>query len=142
MPKFDYSRDLGFWQLPMPAKGEKRVWHPIVMVTRRQIPFGYTQSEENPSILLPVVDELEALELAKKHLKQYSYREVAAWLTTQTGRSITAMGLKKRVDIERRRKKAVTIKRQLTRRLEKALKEIERLEKQSTGYYTVESEDS
>jgi uncharacterized protein YjaG (DUF416 family) len=112
------------------------------MVTRRHIPFGYIQSEENPSILLPVVDELETLELAKKHLKQYSYREVAAWLTTQTGRSITAMGLKKRVDIERRRKKATTIKRQLTKRLEKALKEIERLEKQSTGYYTLEdSED-
>lgn len=142
MPNYDYNRDLGFWQLPMPAKGERRVWHPIVMVTRRHIPFGYIQSEENSSILLPVVDELEKLELAKKHLKQYSYREVAAWLTTQTGRSITAMGLKKRVDIERRRKKATTIKRQLTKRLEKALKEIERLEKQSTGYYTLEdSED-
>tara|TARA_R100000951_G_scaffold50843_2_gene42915 strand:+ start:1037 stop:1375 length:339 start_codon:yes stop_codon:yes gene_type:complete len=111
------------------------------MVTRRQVPFGYVQDEDNPSILLPIVDELEALELAKKHLKQYSYREVSAWLTTQTGRSITAMGLKKRVDIERRRKKATTIKRQLTKRLEKALKEIERLEKQSTGYYTVESEE-
>jgi uncharacterized protein YjaG (DUF416 family) len=104
----------------------------------RQVPYGYIQCEDNPQLLLPVPDELEALELAKKHLKQYSYREVAAWLTTQTGRSITAMGLKKRVDIERRRKKAATIKRQLAKRLEKALAEIERLEKQNTGYYTLE----
>lgn len=128
---------MGFWQLPRPPKGQDREWHPIVRVTMRQVPWGYVQSEENEQLLLPIPDQLEALELAKKHLKQYSYREVAAWLTTQTGNSITAMGLKKRVDIERRRKKAAAIKRKLAERLEKALKEIERLEKQNTGYYTL-----
>lgn len=137
MAKFDYKRDLGFWQLPKPPKGQEKEWHPIVRVTMRQIPWGYVQCEERENILLPIPEQLEALELAKKHLKQYSYREVAAWLTTQTGNSITAMGLKKRVDIERRRKKAAAIKRKLAERLEKALKEIERLEKQNTGYYTL-----
>jgi len=138
LTSFNPNRDLGYWELPKPKKGQERVWHPVVRVTMRQVPYGYIQCEDNPQLLLPVPDELEALELAKKHLKQYSYREVAAWLTTQTGRSITAMGLKKRVDIERRRKKAATIKRQLAKRLEKALAEIERLEKQNTGYYTLE----
>ena len=137
MPKFDYKRDLGFWQLPKPPKGQEREWHPIVQVTRRQVPWGYVQCEENEHILLPIPEQLEALELAKKHLKQYSYREVAAWLTTQTGRSISHMGLKKRVDIERRSKKAAAIKRKLAERLEKIQKEIERLEKQNTGYYTL-----
>ena len=138
MPSFNPNRDLGYWELPKPKKGQERVWHPVVRVTMRQVPYGYIQCEDNPQLLLPVPDELEALELAKKHLKQYSYREVAAWLTTQTGRSITAMGLKKRVDIERKRKKAAAIKRKLAERLEKTLAEIEKLEKQNTGYYTLE----
>lgn len=127
--------------LPKPNKGQEKMWHPIVRVTMRQVPFGYVVSEEDPQLLLPVPHELEALELAKKHLKQYSYREVANWLTTQTGHSISHMGLKKRVDIERRRKKSAAIKRELAKRLEKALKEIERLEKQGTGYYTIKPEE-
>ena len=137
MPKEDYKRDLGYWQLPKPLKGQEKEWHPIVRVTMRQVPWGYVQSEDNEHLLLPIPDQLEALELAKKHLKQYSYREVAAWLTTQTGKSITAMGLKKRVDIERRRKKAASIKRKLAERLEETLAQIEKLEKQNTGYYTL-----
>lgn len=137
MPKEDYKRDLGYWQLPKPPKGQDKEWHPIVRVTMRQVPWGYVQSEDNEHLLLPIPDQLEALELAKKHLKQYSYREVAAWLTTQTGKSITAMGLKKRVDIERRRKKAASIKRKLAERLEETLAQIEKLEKQNTGYYTL-----
>ena len=80
--------------------------------------------------------ELEALELAKQHLKQYSIRDVAQWLTRQTGRSISHMGLKKRISIERRRKKAVTIKRRLTQRLQKTLQEIEKLEKDRVGAYS------
>ena len=137
MPKADHKRDLGYWQLPKPNKGQEKEWHPIVRVTMRQVPWGYVQCEDNKYLLLPIPEQLEALELAKKHLKQYSYREVAAWLTTQTGKSITAMGLKKRVDIERRRKKAASIKRKLAKRLEETLAEIEKLEKQNTGYYTL-----
>ena len=141
MPFNPEKRDLGYWQLPKPLKGQEKEWHPIVRVTMRQVPFGYVVSEDNPNLLLPVPIELEALELAKKHLKQYSYREVANWLTKQTGRSISHMGLKKRVDIERKRKKAAAIKRELAKRLQKALKEIERLEKQNTGYYTLRDEE-
>ena len=68
---------------------------------------------------------------------QYSYREVALWLTKQTGRYISDAGLKKRVDIERKRKKAATIKRKLTQRLEKTLQEIQKLEEESIGAYRI-----
>jgi hypothetical protein len=89
-------------------------------------------------LLQPIPLELEALELAKRHLQQYSYRDVANWLTKQTGRSISHAGLRQRIDIERRRKKAATIKRNLAKRLETALSEIERLEKGCIGAYSEE----
>jgi hypothetical protein len=47
------------------------------------------------------------------------------------------MGLKKRVDIERRRKKAATIKRKLAKRLEETLQEIQKLEEESIGAYRI-----
>lgn len=135
MPEFDYKRDLGFWQLPKPKKGKQREWHVIARVTQF-VPFGYEVDPDNDRLLQPIPHELEALELAKRHLKQYSYREVAAWLTTQTGRSITHAGLKKRIEVERRRKKAAAIKRKLAQRLEETLREIERLEQGRVGAYS------
>jgi hypothetical protein len=101
------------------------------------VPFGYRVHPDNENLLEPIPDELEALELAKRHLKQYSYREVAIWLYRQTGRYISHMGLKKRVDIERRRKKAATIKRKLAKRLEETLQEIKRLEEENIGAYRI-----
>ena len=100
------------------------------------MPFGYKVHPDNDKILEPIVTELEALELAKKHLMQYSYREVALWLTKQTGRYISDTGLKKRVDIERKRKKEATIKRKLAQRLEETLQEIKKLEEECIGAYT------
>ena len=87
-------------------------------------------------MLEPIRDELETLEVAKKHLLQYSYREVAQWLTRQTGRSLSHTGLKKRIDIERKRKKTITIKRKLAQRLAQTLQEIENLETQKVGTYS------
>jgi len=127
---------LGYWELPKPHKGEEKQWHVIARVTHL-VPFGYKVHPDNENLLEPIVDELEALELAKRHLLQYSYREVALWLSKQTGRSISHMGLKKRVDIERKRKKAATIKRKLAKRLEKTLQEIQKLEEESIGAYRV-----
>jgi hypothetical protein len=116
-----------------------KVWERIPRVSRH-VPFGYEIDPEDEDWLKPIPKELELLELAKKHLKQYSYREVSAWLTTQSGRSITHDGLKKRIDVERKRKKLATIKRKLAQRLEKALRQIEILEKERLGYYTYEAE--
>lgn len=141
MATFDYVKDLGFWELPKPKKGREREWHVIARVTNT-VPFGYRIHPDNDKLLEPIPHELEALELAKRHLLQYSYREVALWLSKQTGRYISHMGLKKRIEVERRRKKTVAIKRKLAKRLEETLEEIEKLEKGRVGAYsTVEPED-
>ena len=135
MAEYDYERDLGFWELPKPNKGKEKEWHVIVRLSNT-IPFGYRLHPDNDKLLEPIPHELEALELAKRHLKQYSYKQVAIWLTKQTGRTITSVGLKKRVEIEQRRKKASVIKRRLAKRLEETLAEIEKLEKGGVGAYS------
>jgi hypothetical protein len=58
------------WKLPKPQKvdGEWE-WVPIVRIGR-SLPFGYEQDPNDPDILLPIPDQLELFELAKKHLKQ------------------------------------------------------------------------
>lgn len=136
MPAFDYQKDSGFWELPKPNKGQEREWHTVARVNMRTVPFGYVIDPENDRLLQPVVLELEALELAKQHLRQYSYRDVARWLEKQTGRSISHMGLKKRVEVDRRRKKTAAIKRRLAKQLEETLAEIEKLEEDSIGAYS------
>jgi len=136
VPAFDYQKDSGFWELPKPNKGQEREWHTVARVNMRTVPFGYVIDPENDRLLQPVVLELEALELAKQHLRQYSYRDVARWLEKQTGRSISHMGLKKRVEVDRRRKKTAAIKRRLAKQLEETLAEIEKLEEGSIGAYS------
>ena len=122
--------------MPKPPRGEERNWHTIARVSFRHVPFGYKVNPDNERLLEPIPEELDALELAKKHLKQYSIRDVAQWLTRQTGRSISHSGLKKRIQIERKRKKAVTIKKRLAQRLEETLQEIEKLEEGCVGAYS------
>ena len=129
---------LGYWMLPKPDFKVKR-WERIPRLTH-QIPFGYEIDPDDDDWLTPISKELELLELAKKHLKQYSYREVSAWLTTQSGKSISHMGLKKRVDLERKRKTTARIKRELAKRLQEAITQYETLEKERTGYYTCPAE--
>jgi|MDTB01.2.fsa_nt_gb hypothetical protein len=128
-----------YWMLPkVPFK--VKLWQRIPR-TSRYIPFGYEVDPEDNNWLNPIPKELELLELAKKHVKQYSLRQVAAWLTTQSGRNITHDGLKKRIDVERKRKRLTTIKREYAKRLEKTLRQIEILEKERFGYYTYEEDD-
>tara|TARA_R100000951_G_scaffold110046_1_gene107758 strand:- start:656 stop:1078 length:423 start_codon:yes stop_codon:yes gene_type:complete len=135
--QYDYDRDLGFWELPRPIKGKEKEWHVVARVTNRQIPFGYRVHPDNDRLLEPITEELEALEVAKRHLKQYSYREVAIWLSKTTGRYISHMGLHKRIKIEQKRKKSATIKRKLARRLEETLSQIKKLEEGRIGSYSI-----
>ena len=140
MAQYDYDRDLGFWELPRPIKGKEKEWHVVARVTNRQIPFGYRIHPDDDRLLEPISEELEALEVAKRHLKQYSYREVALWLSKTTDRYISHMGLHKRIKIEQKRKKSAAIKRKLARRLEETLSQIKKLEEGRIGSYSI-SED-
>tara|TARA_R100000988_G_scaffold46494_1_gene22859 strand:+ start:174 stop:587 length:414 start_codon:yes stop_codon:yes gene_type:complete len=117
-----------------------KLWMRIPRLSQ-YIPFGYEVDPEDEDWLNPIPTELELIELARKHVKQYSLRQVAAWLTTQSGKSISHYGLKKRLDVERKRKRITSIKRQYAKRLEKALRQIEILEKERTGAYTHEGDN-
>ena len=137
MPTYDYDRDLGFWELPRPLKGKEKEWHVVARVSNRQVPFGYRVHPDNDRLLDPIPEELEALEVAKRHLKQYSYREVAIWLSKTTGRYISHMGLLKRIKIEQKRKRSAAIKRKLAKRLEETLTQIKKLEEGRVGSYSI-----
>lgn len=114
------NRDLGVWILPQPI--EEDVWVPIPRsIHARFIPFGYKVDPDDETMLLPIPTELDLLEKAKKHLKTYSSKKVAAWLTTQSGRSITSDGLLKRVRSEQSRKSKARYYRELARKLSQAL---------------------
>ena len=121
------------WTLPKPdfIDGEY-VWKPVVRLGSH-VPFGYRQDPDDRDILLPIPEELELFELAKKHLKRYSYREVAAWLSTQSGRYISHVGLYKRVKLERKRKTEAATQRYLAQRYKEALEKAERLEGRLLG---------
>jgi hypothetical protein len=121
------------WTLPRPDFADgSYVWKPVVRIGRH-VPFGYRQDPDDCDILLPIPEELELFELAKKHLKRYSYREVAAWLSTQSGRYISHVGLYKRVKIEQKRKTEAATQRYLAQRYKEALEKAERLEGRQLG---------
>ena len=131
--------DVGLWRLPAPEDKKAKYRHEweeipnLVLSHNQKPPFGYIVNPDDPDWLLPVPKELELLEEAKDHLKRYSYRDVAAWLSTQSGRSISHMGLKKRIEIERKRKGIVTIKKYYAEKLRKILQQIEDLEHRRLG---------
>ena len=121
------------WTLPKPEViGGKYVWKPAVRVGRH-VPFGYRQDPDDCDILLPIPEELELFEKAKEFLKCYSYREVSAWLSTQSGRYISHVGLYKRVKLERKRKTEAATQRYLAQRYKEALEKAERLEGRQLG---------
>ena len=63
----------------------------------KTIPFGFKQSND-PKYLEPIREELDALNQAKEYLKNCSLRETASWLHKKTGRYISHVGLKKRIE--------------------------------------------
>jgi hypothetical protein len=120
------------WTLPAPRKDEEYEWQPVVRVGR-QIPFGYRQDPDDRDILLPIEKELDLLEEAKKYLKRYSYREVSAWLSEQSGRYISHVGLMRRVKIEQKRQREAANQRYLAEKYKEALEKAEKLEAQRIG---------
>ena len=127
------TRSLGRWELPQPLDiKDETEWTPIPRIART-IPFGYVQDEKDPDLLQPVQNELDKLEMARDYLKQYSYREVANWLTTQTQRYISHVGLRKRVANERQRKDQARSIRKWAEYAEKAIAKAKEIETQRTG---------
>ena len=129
------DRSLGKWKLPQPTDlkdEEQKEWIQIPRIARI-IPFGYKVNETDTELLDPIPYELEALELARKYIKQYSLRQVANWLTTKTGREISHIGLRKRLLHERQRKnKARTLKR-WSEYAEKAIQKAKAIEESRVG---------
>jgi len=127
------NRSLGKWKLPQPIDlQEDNEWVKVPRISRT-IPFGYELDTDDNKILIPIPDQLDKLDKAKKYLKQYSYREVANWLTTNTGRSISHVGLRKRLDNERSRKHKVRSLRQWADYAEKAIAKAKEIEENRIG---------
>lgn len=81
-------------------KKKSKKYLPILR-TSAMIPWGYVQSEEDESLLLPRQEALEYLEHAKKELlPHYSYAKVSEWLTKVSGLYISPSGLRTRCKIE------------------------------------------
>ena len=127
------SRSIGKWKLPQPTDiKEQNEWVQIPRIART-VPFGYKFNEEDPDILDPIPTELDLLEKARQHVNQYSYREVANWLSTNSGRYISHVGLRKRLQNERQRKNQVASIRKWAEYAEKAIAKAKALEEERTG---------
>ena len=127
------SRSIGKWKLPQPTDiKEENEWIPIPRIART-VPFGYKQDDEDPDILQPIPIELDLLEKARQHVNQYSYREVANWLSTNSNRYISHVGLRKRLQNERQRKNKVASIRKWAEYAETAIAKAKALEEERTG---------
>ena len=127
------NRSAGRWILPQPENVIKdEDFLPIPRIART-IPFGYQEDPEDSDMLLPIPRELRALEKAKEYLQQYSYREVSLWLEKQTGRSISHVGLKKRIDSEQSNKRRSATLRQWAERYKTAITKAEEIERTRLG---------
>lgn len=118
------------WRVPL--RGEKGEWYPIIRVGRH-VPFGYKQDEDDEDLLIPIPEELELLEKAKLFLQEYSLRQVANWLSKESGRYISHVGLDKRVRMEEKRRRAASTSRTYARRYKEAAEKAEKIEKQRIG---------
>ena len=127
------TRSVGKWKLPQPTDiKEQDEWVQIPRIART-VPFGYKQNEEDPDILDPIKIELDLLEKARQHVNQYSYREVANWLSANTNRYISHVGLRKRLANERQRKHQAASLRKWAEYAETAIAKAKAIEEARTG---------
>ena len=130
------TRSIGRWKLPQPTDlKEDNEWTPIPRIART-IPFGYEINKDDSNILDPIPLELDLIEKARKYVNQYSYREVANWITKNSGRYISHVGLRKRLENERQRKNKAKGLRQWADYAEKAIAKAQEIEAQRTGAKT------
>ena len=127
------TRSIGRWKLPQPTDiKEDNEWISIPRIART-IPFGYVQDENDPDVLRPVPIELDLIEKARTYVNQYSYRQVANWISNQTGRYISHVGLRKRLENERQRKNQAASIRKWAEYAETAIAKAKAIEEERTG---------
>ena len=127
------SKSIGKWNLPQPTDiKEENEWVQIPRIART-VPFGYKVNEEDSRILDPIPTELDLLEKARDYINQYSYREVSNWISTNTDRYISHVGLRKRLQNERQRKNKAKSLRQWAKYAEEAIAKAQVLEEKRTG---------
>ena len=127
------NRSLGKWKLPQPTDlKDDNEWMPIPRIART-VPFGYELDPEDNNLLKPIKIELDLLEQARKYIKQYSYREVANWLSKNSGRDISHVGLMKRLKNERQRQNQAISLRRWADYAQKAIQKAEEIEESRTG---------
>ena len=127
------NRSLGTWKLPQPTDlKDDNEWMPIPRIART-IPFGYELDPEDNNLLKPIKIELDLLEQARKYIKQYSYRQVANWLSKNSGRDISHVGLMKRLKNERQRQNQAISLRRWADYAQKAIQKAEEIEESRTG---------
>tara|TARA_R110002110_G_scaffold137689_3_gene322984 strand:- start:3 stop:422 length:420 start_codon:yes stop_codon:yes gene_type:complete len=132
------------WRLPKPTiLNKKKVWFPVVRIGY-SVPFGYYEDPEDKDILIPIPEELELYELAKKHLKNYTYKDVAAWLTTRSGRKIGPSALHERINRERKNKRDLTNANYYAEKYKEACNKARKIEERikRTTYTEVEANGS
>ena len=127
------TRSIGKWKLPQPTDiKEENEWVQIPRIART-VPFGYKLNDDDPDILDPIKTELDLLEKARQHVKQYSYREVANWLSKNSGRTISHVGLRKRLDNERQRKNQAASLRKWASYAQTAIAKAQEIQEARTG---------
>ena len=115
------------WILPKMDRLTEVDWKPVIRVRNNgRAPFGYEVSPHDPSVLLPIAEELDALKVAKDLYKEYTLKEVAAWLSEHTGRPISPQVLRRRIKDEEKRQKEYS---QLLFWEKKAKEAVEKLKK-------------
>ena len=127
------NRSLGTWKLPQPTDlKDDNEWMPIPRIART-VPFGYELDPEDINLLKPVKIELDLLEQARRYVKQYSYRQVANWLSKNSGRDISHVGLMKRLKNERQRQNQALSLRRWADYAQKAIQKAQKIEDSRTG---------
>ena len=89
----------------------------------------------------PIPTELDLLEKARAYTNQYSYREVANWLSTNSGRYISHVGLRKRLQHERQRKNQAASLRKWAEYAEKAISKAKEIEEEQEQKPQVDIQD-
>ena len=127
------TKPVGKWKLPQPTDlKDDNEWMPRPRIART-IPFGYELDPEDKNLLKPVKIELDLLEQARRYVKQYSYRQVANWLSKNSGRDISHVGLMKRLKNERKRQNQAISLRRWADYAQKAIQKAEEIEESRTG---------